>query len=135
MRKDKKKNVDMVSAYRAKNPLATECEVSKELWMSSWTVHRCFKEMEKNGEVKDERIIHLTDWDFDIMQKIQEIKKNRLEKPDDVSNKEVDLRENTATKRYSLFRWKATDNEWGMKDFSQISIITDEQDAWDKDDE
>jgi uncharacterized protein YcbX len=54
---------------------------------------------------KDDRIISLTDKDYSILEKIQNIKINKLTtKPEDISNADIDKRDNTATKRYSLFR-------------------------------
>lgn len=57
----------------------------------------------------------LTDWDFEIMKTIQKIKKDRLKDPDKVNNKEVDLWENTANKRYTTFRGSVTDEYGWMK--------------------
>jgi hypothetical protein len=60
------------------------------------------------------------------MEKIQGIKINKLKtKPEDISNWDIDKWENTATKRYSLFRWDATDpNGWlkSIHDFTFDSM-------------
>jgi hypothetical protein len=62
------------------------------------------KEMGQIG-AKDDKIIKLTDEDFDLMISIQKEKKRRLdEEKDKINNSDIDRWEQTATKRYSLFR-------------------------------
>jgi hypothetical protein len=62
------------------------------------------KEMGQIG-AKDDKIIKLTDEDFDLMISIQKEKKRRLdEQKDKINNSDIDRWEQTATKRYSLFR-------------------------------
>ena len=115
-RADKKKNIDKVVASLVKDPLQTEQQIARDTWISQSAVNRAKKEVGKNG-LKDDRIMNLTDKDFDLMKSIQKEKTKRLkEETKEISNLDIDRWENTATKRYSLFRWKATDNEWWAKD-------------------
>jgi hypothetical protein len=65
---------------------------------------------------KDDRILWLTDKDFELMTKIQEEKLRRMnEEWKELNNADIDKWDNTSSKRYSLFRWDATDKDWGMK--------------------
>jgi len=62
------------------------------------------KELERTG-IKDERIINLTDKDYEIMLLAQKEKEKRLtETPDKVNNSDLDKWDNTATKRYTIFK-------------------------------
>ena len=111
-RTDKKRNIDKVSASLAKNPLQTEREIALDTGLWHWTINRAKKEVEQSG-AKDPRIITLTDWDMRIMNIIQKQKEERLQDPKvKVNNSDIDKRSQTATRRYSLFRWNATDKDW-----------------------
>jgi len=115
-RADKKRNVDKVAAELAKNPLATERELAKETGVSKSAVNRAKKEVGRSG-VKDDRIVHLTDKDFELMQLIQSEKERRLyEEKDKINNCDINRWEETAVKRYTLFRGDATDEKGGAKE-------------------
>jgi len=126
-RLDKKRNIDKIAAAILANPLATVREIAEMTGISKSTVSEHIKSDEVGlAGKKDERIISLTDKDYDILTKIQDIKINKLQdKPEDISNSDIDKRDNTATKRYSLFRWDATDpNGWlkSIHDFTFDSM-------------
>ena len=122
MRTDKKKNIDKVAASLAKNPLQTEREIAEKTGLGNGTVNRAKKKLEQNG-AKDHRIVHLTNDDFNIILKINEIKKKRLmNSPDKINNSDVDLWQRTAEKRYQIFRGEITDEQGGLKDISNLSI-------------
>lgn len=116
-RTDKEKNIDKVEASLAKNPLQTARELADNTWMWASTANRAKKEVAQNG-TKDNRIISLTDNDFECIQLwVNEIKRRlqdekELEKmrTPEISNV---IKENTA--RYTLFRGDVTDSKWGMK--------------------
>ena len=117
-RSDKKKNIDKVVASLTKNPLQSEHEIAKNTWIGKSTVNRAKQEMGKNGGyiIKDDRIINLTDKDFELMQKIQVRKFERMDdknKPVDDNN--INQWDKEAKARYALFRWDATDKKWGLK--------------------
>lgn len=114
MRADKATNIANVAKELLENPLQTERQIAEWLWIWAWTVNRAKQELEQNG-AKDERIIGLTDRDFELMKKIQDVKFKRIETDDVINNNDLDKWENTATKRYSFFRGSATDEQWGMK--------------------
>jgi hypothetical protein len=61
--------------------------------------------MEQNGTTKDDRIINLTDKDFELMQKIQKRKFERMddkEKP--VNDNDINSWDREAKARFTLFR-------------------------------
>ena len=122
MRVDKAKNISKVAKELLENPLQTERELANNLWIWAWTVNRAKQELEQNG-AKDDRIIWLTDKDFELMKQIQEVKFKRLQEDEQINNNDLDKWENTAVKRYSLFRWSATDKEWGLKQIESIDIL------------
>lgn len=122
MRADKAKNIAKVAKELLQNPLQTERQVAENLWIWAWTVNRAKQELEQNG-AKDERIVWLTDEDFNLMTTIQKEKFRRLQDPEKINDNDLDKWENTATKRYSLFRGSATDNEWGLKWIQNIDIV------------
>lgn len=120
MRVDKGKNVMKVRDAFLENPLSTEREVAKKTWLSNWTINNLKQELEQIW-AKDEKIIHLIDEDFNIMLDIQKEKKRRLkEESEQINNSDIDKWEQTATRRYSLFRWDATDTNWWLKDITNI---------------
>lgn len=112
-RTDKKRNLAKVAKVIIENPLLTEREIAKKAKVANWTAHRAKKEIEQNG-AKDDRIVGLTDEDFEIQKIIQAEKRRRLEKPEKISNKDLDTRDNSAMKRYTIFRWSATNKEWWL---------------------
>lgn len=126
-RLDKKRNIDKIAAAILANPLATVREIAEMTGISKSTVAEHIKSDEVGlAGAKDDRIISLTDKDYNILEKIQEIKLSKLTtKPEDISNSDIDKRDNTATKRYSLFRWDATDKEWGLK--NNIKELSDDE--------
>ena len=108
-RADKKKNIDKVTASLTKNPLQSEQEIAKDTWVSQSAVNRAKKEVGKNG-FKDDRVINLTDKDFELMQIIQQRKFDRMENIEvPVNDADVDKWDKTAQARYTIFRWDITD--------------------------
>lgn len=123
MRTDKAINVANVAKELLENPLQTEREVANSLWINHTTVNRAKQELQQIAP-KDDRIVWLTDKDFDLMKIIQKEKFSRLEEdPKWINNNDLDKWENTAVKRYTLFRWDVTDEKWGLKTIDNIDII------------
>ena len=122
IRVDKRKNVEKVIISKIKNPLKTQREIAKETWLWLWTVSRAVSELEQNG-TKDERIITLTEWDFEQQLRIQQIKNQRLDNPEKINNKDLNTREEFAMKRYSVFRGNATGKDWGLNVVSETDFL------------
>lgn len=114
MRTDKKKSLAKVASVALAEPLLNQREIAEKAWVWLWTVNRALNDLEQAG-TKDERIVWLIDWDFKIMQKIQEIKAKRLWTDEQINNSDLDKWEQTAVKRASLFWWNATDEKWWLK--------------------
>lgn len=120
-RSDKRKNKLKITKQVLNNPLLSQREIAKKTWLGKTTVQEHLQNIKMT---KDDRIIGLTDKDFELMLDIQLEKKRRLkEEKDQLNNNDIDKWENTATKRYSLFRWDATDKDWGLKNIENIEII------------
>lgn len=122
MRVDKKKNVSKISKELLKNPLQTERELAEKTWVSKTTAHNIIWELDQIWP-KDPKVVLLTDKDFDMMIKIQDEKFKRLEKPENINHNDLDKWENTATRRYTLFRWDATDEKWWLKNIENVEIL------------
>lgn len=91
-RLDKKRNIDKIAAAILANPLATVREIAEMTGISKSTVAEHIKSDEVGlVGAKDDRIISLTDKDYSILEKIQNIKINKLTtKPEDISNADID---------------------------------------------
>lgn len=122
MRADKKNNIAKVAKAVLNDPLATQREIADNANVWLWTANRVISELEQIG-TKDDRIIWLTDKDFELMKQIQEVKFKRLQEDEQINNNDLDKWENTAVKRYSLFRWSATDKDWWLKGIESIDIL------------
>lgn len=122
-RVDRKKHEWEVAKEFLKNPLQTLRDVEKATWISRTTVWSIKNNLDKIWQ-KDERIINITDKDFDLMNIIQEEKFRRLnEEKEKINNTDINKWEETATKRYTLFRWSATDNNWWLNSLSDLSDL------------
>ena len=124
-RSDKLKNRAKVIKATLKNPLKSQREIAKEQWVSDRTVWRVQAEMSQNV-AKDDRIIWICDKDLEIIKLWQAELERRLKDKKALSKMrswEISqvLAENT--RRYTLLRWNATDeNGWIKKVLVNVSI-------------
>lgn len=119
MRSDKERNKTKIIAEIAKNPFASEREIAESVWVSPSTAHDHLKDLPKSS--KSEHIETILKKDLQIVNLAQKILQDRLEeKPDDISTRDIIASADVSAKRYSLFKWDATDKEWGMKDVTSI---------------
>ena len=124
MQKDKKKRLWKIAKELLQDPLQTTRELEKKTWISKSTIANYINNDLDSLGLKDEKIIKLTDWDFEMMQLIQQKKFKRLqdtEKPVDDNN--LNQWDREAKARYSLFRWDATDDTWALKTITDINIL------------
>ena len=117
-RSDKLKNRAKVIKATLQHPLKSQREIAKEAWVWNWTVARTHKEMEQNGAIKDDRILGICDKDLEIIKMWQEIISKKLSNPKVVQKMRASevsqvIAENT--RRYSLFKWDATDSQGWIK--------------------
>ena len=128
MRKDKKENVDKVSAELVKDPFTTARQLVEKTWLWLWTAHRAIKDVERTG-TKDDRIINLTETDLDIVRLAQMWILEKL--TDEEERKKMrwtDLAQiaEKSEKRYTIFRGSVTDDQWGLKSISEINLYDEE---------
>ena len=124
-RTDKKRNIDLIAAALVVDPLATTREIEERTWVSKSTVATHKANLDKVGQ-KDERIINLTNKDLAIVTRAQELIELKLN--DEKLVKDMNIRDISAVAkdsaaRYSLFRWDATDREWGVKSISELDLL------------
>lgn len=124
MRSDKAKNIAKVAKLALENPLASQREIAEETGLSVWNVNDKLNKLEQEGK-KDDRIIWITDKDLSILTIGQREIERRLNDKDEVEKmRTVEISQviKESTARYSLFRWSATDNDWGLKETVTIEI-------------
>ena len=119
IRVDKAKNLSKVAKEFVINPLQTEREVAKKTWLGKWTINNLKKEL---GQIwaKSEDILKICSKDFEIVQKVQEETLRRLQNSKRESFSDIIRAWAESTKRYTLFKWEATDPNWWLKDLSSI---------------
>lgn len=128
MRKDHDKNIAKVAKEVISNPLLSQREIAENTWLSLWNVNDKLNKLEQIAE-KDDRIIGITDKDLENIIEMQRVVSLKIRDSDEMSKTRIwelaqAMRE--ATARYSLFRWTATDEQWGLKQPTAINIISPE---------
>lgn len=121
-RVDKIKNKAKVIAKVIANPLATQEQIAKDAWVWIATVNRNMKELEENG-IKSKAIEKIIEQDAKIINLAQSIFVDRMENaPDKISNRDLISASDISAKRYSIFKWEATNKEWWLKEIKNITI-------------
>ena len=124
MRVDKAKNIAKVAKTLLENPLQTEREIAEDIDIGKSSVNRLKNELGQIG-AKDDRIIGITDKDLSILtigQREIERRLNDKEEVEKMRTVEISQVIKESTARYSLFRWSATDEQWGLKETVTIEI-------------
>lgn len=114
-RADKRKNIDKIAKAYIKNPLATDAKIAEEAGVSQRTVERRKDEV---AEVvgKDEKVVSMTDKDWEIQEAIQAIKFNKIKNnPNNISDSDLNNWDKQSTARYSMFKGDITDKDGGLK--------------------
>lgn len=125
-RSDKLKNRAKVIKATLKNPLKSQREIAKQVWVSNGTVANVQKELEQSWATKDDRILWICDADLEIIKLWQKIIQDKLNDKKTVKKMRASevsqvIAENT--RRYTLLRWNATDeNGWIKKVLVNVSI-------------
>lgn len=123
MRVDKEINHNKVVKDVLLNPLATQRERAANLWLSKTAVQEHLQEVKVT---KDDRIVSITDTDLNIVEKGQKEIDRRMSDSEELGKmRTVELSQvlKESTARYSLFRWSATDKDWGLKGIESIDIL------------
>lgn len=126
-RSDKIKNKAKVIAVKLSNPLASEREVADKAWVSNGTAHALIKDIEQNWAIIDntkiDAIERIIETDKNIVELAQaELQRRIKETPKDISTRDIIASADTSAKRYSLFKWSATDDEWWLKEDQRMTI-------------
>lgn len=117
------KNIAKVTKALLEDPLKTTREVEAETGVSKSTVAEIKGNLDKLGH-KDDRIIWICDKDLENVTLGQQILNERLKtKADDMSNKDIVSILWEGTKRYTIFKWDATDGQWGLKNFDASRVM------------
>ena len=122
MRADKKKSLSKVTKELLKNPIQTVREVAEKTWVSKSTVANYINEnMDELGH-KNKDIIQITDTDLEILKLWQREIFNRLQKKEELEKMrtfEIAQTIEKSEKRYQIFRWDVTDDNWALKTISK----------------
>lgn len=121
-RVDKTKNKIKVIKELLKNPLQTNREIAKNanIWKS--TVNVLQKEL---GQIrtKSNIIDEIIKKDAEIVKLSQaELQKRIKNNPAKVSTRDIISAWDVSAKRYMIFKWDATDDEWWLKALEWIKI-------------
>lgn len=116
-RSDKLRNRAKVIKATLKDPLKSQREIAKEQWVSDRTVWRVQAEMSQNV-AKDDRILWICEADLEIIKLWQKIIADKLKDKKYVKKMRASevsqvLAENT--RRYTLLKWDATDEQGWIK--------------------
>lgn len=121
-RVDKTKNKIKVIKELLRDPLQTEREIAKNCNIAKTTVHRAKKDMDQIGP-KSNIIDEIIKKDAEIVKLTQaEIQRRILEERWKISTRDLISAWDVSAKRYTIFKWDVTDDEWWLKSISEISI-------------
>lgn len=118
------KNVAKVLKERVKDPLQTTREIAEKTGVDFSTVARIDKQLPQIA-TKDQNILDICAVDFEIVKLWQQIINQRLkdkEETDKMRTYEIAQTIEKSEKRYMLFKWSVTDNQWGLKNIENIVI-------------
>ena len=127
-RSDKLRNRAKVIKATLQNPLASQREIAKQQWVSHETVNRIQKEMWQTV-TKDDRILGICDKDLEIITKWQQEIMKKLSNPKAVQKMriwEISTALAESTRRYTLLKWDATDEQGWLKEVL-ISVSLDDE--------
>lgn len=121
-RVDKTKNKIKVIKELLRDPLQTEREIAKNANISNWTAHKTKKEVEQRW-AKSNIIDDIIKKDAEIVKLVQdELKKRIKDNPSKVSTRDIISAWDVSAKRYTIFKWNVTDEEWWLKSIQDINI-------------
>lgn len=122
-RVDKTKNKIKVIKELLRDPLQTEREIAKKANISKSSAHNHTKELGQNWP-KSNVIDDIIKKDAEIVKLVQdELKKRIKDNPTKVSTRDIISAWDVSAKRYTIFKWNVTDEEWWLKELSDIKII------------
>ena len=120
MRTDKAKNKSKIVKEVLKNPLQSQREIAKKVWLWKTTIQEHLQDIKTT---KDDRILWVCEKDFEIVILWQSIIAERLKDKEEVKKMrtfEIAQTIEKSEKRYMLFKWEATDKDWWLKSITNI---------------
>lgn len=124
MRSDKKKNLADVLSEAIKNPLKSQENIAKDLWLWESSVSRAFQEMEENGSIKKiPEIRDICKDDFKIVKLTQKETIRRLTDPEKETFSDIIRAWAESTKRYAIFKGDITDEAGGLKSTLTMDVL------------
>lgn len=121
-RADKLKNQKKIIKEVIKNPFATQREIASAAWVSVATANDHINSIPKAN--KSEQVNKIIDKDIEIVETAQLILHKRLKDNEkDMSTRDIISMADVSAKRYSLLKWSATDQEWGLKSINEIDLL------------
>lgn len=127
LRKDKLRNKATVVTEVLKDPLATQDELVKKTGLGKGTVNRNMKELDQSG-LLSESIDKICENDKELMSlvsglNLREIKKIIAQETVELADlKTINDITDKSTRRYTLFKWTATDKDGGLKEISLLDL-------------
>ena len=118
MRTDKAKNTAKVLKKVIKNPLQTDRELEKELWIWKSTINRAKQELGQIG-AKSDLILEICDLDINLVKSwLKELQRrfNDKEEIKKIRPTEISQVIKDSSWRYQIFKWEATDKDWWLKE-------------------
>lgn len=124
-RGDKLKNRAKIIKAVMKDPMQSQRDIASKVNISVSTVNEHMKDLPKTS--KSEHVEQILKKDLEIVNLATDILKNRLtlakEDPDSkMSTRDVIASADVSAKRYSLFKWDATDEEWWLKSIHDFTF-------------
>ena len=117
IRPDKAKKIKKVAEALIKNPLKSSREIAKETGVSKSSVSNYINnDLAELGQ-KDFRIIEVCNDDMEIVKLTQAETIRRLKDEEEIKKitmQDLNRAWDVSTKRYTLFKWDATDKNWWL---------------------
>lgn len=125
---DKEINIAKVTNALLHNPLGNQRDIAEEAWVSLWTANAIIWEVEQNWTkaLKSQKIEEIATKDISIIELwLREIERRLKDSEELKEMRTVEIsqviKENTA--RYTLFKGKATDENWWITKIENITIL------------
>jgi len=123
VRVDRKKSEAKVIKEVLKNPLLSQQEIANRTWLSKWNVNDKLNNLDQITS-KDDRILWVCDDDFEIIKLTQSETIRRIrEAPSEISMSDIIRAWSESTKRYTIFKWEITDDQWWLKLTESESLL------------
>ena len=122
VRKDAKKNKAKIIKKVLSSPLSTQRQIAKEVWLSKTAVQEHLKELP--NATKDDRILWICDKDLEnVVLWQRELQRRLNDEAKELKTWDIVQIISEWTKRYTIFKWEATDKNWWLTQPTKVNII------------